>query len=58
MQHSCSAPINTVKAGPANYLKILGSGVSYSDDSFPTLKNEMIYWPSNPRQDDLSMSNM
>jgi hypothetical protein len=57
VQHSCDSPIMKVKNGPANYLKIIGSGKPYVDSTFPRTKDEMVWWPSNPRTDELSFRN-
>ena len=57
MSHSCDGPINMVKAGADNFLNVLGTGQTYSDSAFPPTKDEMIWWPSNPRRDELSFRN-
>lgn len=46
-----------VKNGPANFLKIIGSGKPFVDSTFPRTKDEMVWWPSNPRTDELSFRN-
>lgn len=55
--HTCTANIERIKAGPADWQKILGSGTKYVDASMPHEKGEMVYWPSHPRRDNLSFKN-
>ena len=57
VQHKCNEPIMKVKNGPANFLKIIGSGKPFVDSTFPRTKDEMVWWPSNPRTDELSFRN-
>jgi len=57
IQHTCTASIERIKKGPVDWKDILGSGKSYVDESFPHEKNEMVYWPSHPRRDNLSFKN-
>lgn len=55
--HTCPAAVNRIKNGPENYSKIIGSGNRYTDPTFPHSKNEMVWWPSHPRTDNLSFKN-
>ena len=56
ISHTCTASIERLKAGPADWKSILGSGRQYIDESMPHSKNEMVYWPSHPRRDELSFA--
>ena len=48
MSHTCSYAINIFKKGPADYKKIIGSGVLYTDPDFPPGQSS-IYWTDFPR---------
>ncbi len=49
IQHSCDGPITSVKAGPDDFVAIIGSGQTYTDSSFPQQRDGMVFWSSNPR---------
>ena len=53
--HSCQFSINRIKAGPADYRAILGSGVKYTDTSFAP-DSEMIRWADRPRPSGFSLA--
>ena len=55
--HSCQFSINRIKAGPADYKTILGSGVKYTDTSFPA-NSEMIRWADKPRPSGYSLASL
>jgi hypothetical protein len=45
--HTCQYAINRIKAGPANFNTIVGSGQAYSDATFPS-GYEMLRWDDMP----------
>jgi hypothetical protein len=51
--HNCQYSINRIKAGPANFNTIIGSGNKYTDATFPA-SSEMIRWTDYPGSDNLA----
>lgn len=50
---TCATAINIIKKGPADFSRIIGSGMSYSDPDFPA-GPDAFYWSQFPRPNGLS----
>lgn len=51
--HSCPLAINRIKAGPANFNTIIGSGSAFTDATF-TPSADAVRWSDMPGADNLS----